>query len=128
MMQQRIMRLAAAAAGGAAASLALRAQAQGEELGGVLTGRFDIANTAGAVWLCGSAVLAIALPRHSFLPAVIGAVLIAPMQTWRLAPGLWCTLSNCSGDHPAVVGNPASAAALALAALSVALNRRVRTL
>lgn len=126
MRRTTILRLAVMLAAVAAAVFALNAEAIGEEAGGALTGKFNVANYAGVVWLFATALLALTRPRTSFLAALFGAVMISPMQSWRLFPGLWCALGNCSIDPPLLTWNFSSVASFLLAVAAVILSARLR--
>lgn len=108
-----------------AAWYALQGEAQGEEIGGALTGNFNIANYAGALLLLTTAFLGVLRwPRAAKL-AIAGLLLVMPMQSWRLMPGLWCSAGNCSVSQPYVQWNTASVQTLVFALLAAGLFRQL---
>ena len=109
-----------------AAVTALQAEAVGEEAGGVLTSSFSIANYLGVLLLTGGGLVALLWPRRSWWLCCIGAALICPMQTWRIAPGLWCVLGDCSAVYVRFALKPIALLALAIALLTCVLAIRLR--
>ncbi|MDF8334188.1 hypothetical protein [Novosphingobium cyanobacteriorum] len=81
----------------ASAFAALSSGAVGEEIGGILTGRLDFLNALGAITLLVAGV-SVLFERRAMarLLAVVGLLMILPMQIWRLFPGLWCRFGDCS--------------------------------
>lgn len=105
-----------------AAWLTLRTEAVGEEIGGVLTGPFDSANHFGAAMFLVATCTTLCIPRFTRLAAGLGALLILPMASWRLVPGLWCHFGACSTDLPNFVWSNDSLLALTLSALAFGLT------
>ncbi|MDE2596273.1 MAG: hypothetical protein KGL44_05265 [Sphingomonadales bacterium] len=126
MSASAVQRVVTAAFCMGSAVLAMQAEAEGEELGGVLTGPFNVANMLGLIGLLAAAVCALIRPRAAFAAGTTGLVLILPMQTWRLAPGLWCLGGNCSVSYPLWLWNGTALAALGAGLAAVALACRAR--
>jgi hypothetical protein len=110
----------------AGAFFALQAEAVGEEIGGQLTGKMNIANYFGALLLLIS--IALVLMRSSYLTfaIMVSWVLIIPMQSWRLFPGWWCSDGNCAIHYDMAVWNSAAVMACTLPPLAILLLRLTR--
>jgi hypothetical protein len=84
----------------ASAFAALSSGAVGEEIGGSLTGKLDFANSLGAITLLVAGVTFLfERPAIARILVVVGLLMILPMQTWRLFPGLWCRFGDCAVSY-----------------------------
>jgi hypothetical protein len=94
---------------------------------GALTGPFILLALLGSMLLAVGAIVQLWRPRTGIAASLLGLALTSPFFSWLFAAGAWCSaLGGCYGEYPIFRFDPYSAACVALALVSIALQSTPR--